>query len=156
MQKYHVPPALSRRSKTRILSKYFSAANAAAVTAPVCTVSTNIKYEAGVCVLPAAPAPTIATVLIRSWTTILIDLIRSKICYFSKALRSIYHEIPLSIISMRIGQLVISPLHAVICFRITCIGLPCNVVADESSPFERRKQWGLMYVAACLCAVLSR
>jgi hypothetical protein len=34
-RKYHVPPALSLRSKTWILSKNFSAANAAAVTAPV-------------------------------------------------------------------------------------------------------------------------
>jgi hypothetical protein len=32
--KYHVPPALSLLSNTWILSKYFSAANAAVVIAP--------------------------------------------------------------------------------------------------------------------------
>jgi hypothetical protein len=66
-QTNHVPPALSLRSYTRILSKYCSAAKAAAAAAPIrlhtlFTLCSCLRGEDEG--LPEAPAPMMATDLI--------------------------------------------------------------------------------------------
>jgi hypothetical protein len=62
--RYQFPPALSLRSNTLIFLKYFSASNAAAVAAPIICQSISrvggIQFQ-----LPAAPAPIMATDLMR-------------------------------------------------------------------------------------------